>query len=1409
MTMPQGFTSNFVKIALLFVVNALPVGLPQPAIAVPSPELAEFQLPIKANGKTTVRIDGDSSMSVINQLLKEQYQQQFPDTQVEIDAQGTELALQKLLKDEIDLAAIGRPLTAAEKAKGLLEIPLSQERIAVIIGRENPFKGNLTVDQFVRIVRGEITDWSEVGGAPGAIRFIDRPVDSDTRVALSRYGIFQDREFTTGATAVQLEQDDTAGVIRALGRDGISYAIASQLVSQDKARIVKLVVMHETLPDDPLYPYAQPRGYAYKKSSDAAASSFLGLATTAEPGQATISAAKVAEAQAIGEALQPAPRIAIARTPESETSPFSLTLKAIPLWLRLVLPLGLLGLILQWVLKRLERPAPMQRPVGERTSSAGAVREAAQPVADNVQGRDQPATISAKIVEESADEPIPATDAAAPPTITSAAEPAIPSVTEAGVGSAAAIDGLGAVARPGNYWLDFQQVYERGIGLVANGEYSAALGCFNRVIELNPDFADAWAAKGNVLISLGQSEQAKVSLERANQLKPDDETILRSLAGLIEQGGGVVEPVPEPAQAEQEGEAGESAPATPTASPIPDIPPPTFPAPISVSTPEPQGEPSAAQPLSAVSTIASVIPVSDGRTGYTPEAFKQAFCDNLLRFQGKSLEQATPQDYYRVLAYMVRDRLLQFNTPETYLSRPEVRWLGELSAEYMPGPHLMNNLINLGIADAVRQGLQELGQTLELISEQEEEPGLGKGGLGRLMVCYLDSLSTQEIPAIGYGIRYEYGIFDQEIRDGWQVEVPDRWLQSGNPWEIEHPEGMQEVKFGGYTEAYLDEQGRYQVRWIPQEVIKGFPYDTPILGYRANTVNLLRLWRAETADNLCKTLYPVDGDEQGRAVRLKQQFFLISCSLQDAIRLHLQAGHPLSHLPQRFNLQLNDTDSALAVAELLRLLVDEHGIAWEQAWEMTCQTLSYTNHSLMPETLDDLWSLGLLGSVLPRHLEMVLEINARFLEEVRLQYPEDGERVSRLSLINEVGDRYLRLTNLACVGSHAINGVSALHTALLEQKILSDFYTLYPDRFSNKTNGTSPRRFLLLTNPSLANLITSRIGDGWITNLDRLQHLAAAADDGNFRQEWQNVKQSAKQRLAEYIRQQTGVEVNTHSLFDVQVMVMHEYKRQHLNVLNILTLYNRIKQNPNTDITPRTFIFSGKAAPDYFTAKLIIKLIHAVAALVNSDADVGGRLRVVFLPDFTIKLAERIYPAIELSEHLSTAGTEASDTGNMIAALNGALIIGTPDGSNLEIRDVIGAENFFQFGRTAQEVEDLRSQGYNPYEIYSRHLELKGAIDLLTSGTLSEGDTGLFQPLVNLLLSNDYYLLLADYDSYISCQEGISQLYRDLTEWTRMSILSTSHMGAFSSDRAVQEYNQTIWQISPLTELQAYAGQNT
>jgi len=1185
-------------------------------------------------------------MSVINQLLKEQYQEQFPGTQVEVDAHGTDAALEALLKDEIDLAAIGRPLTAAEKAKGLIEIPLSQERIAVIIGRDNPFKGNLTVDQFVKIMRGEITDWSEVGGLPGAIRVIDRPASSDTRIALSRYSIFQNGGLITGENAMQLEQDDTAAVIQELGKDGIGYAIASQLVNQDKAKIIKLVVMHEALPDDPLYPYAQPRGYAYRKTPDLAASSFLGLATAA-PGQAAIAAAKTNEAQAVVDALKPAPMISILKTADPETSAFAQTIKLIPFWLRIVLPLGLLGLILQWVLKRLEsKPSvqPAVRPLEPATES------------------DRPMTASLV-----SDEP-------------------------------ASITTLDETETPNDPEIPFAKT-------------------------LSPDLSDSPPI-------------------------PDEATKTLS-----------IEPQP-------------------TTSPL--------------------GE---AALLETVNPTSSVVSIDGSVSDFNVERFKQALGNNLLRFQGKSPETATLQDFYIALAHLVRDRLLQLNTVETYVTKPDVRWVGELSAEYLPGPYLQNNLVNLGIVDSVRQGLQELGQNLKTIAEQEEEPGLGKGGLGQLMVCYLDSLSTQGIPAIGYGIRYEYGIFDQEIQDGWQVEVPDTWLQSGNPWDVERPEGIAEVMFGGHTEAYLDEQGRYRVRWIPQEVVKGFPYDTPIVGYRTSTVSLLRLWRAETSGTLCKTLYPVDVDVPGRILRLKQQCFLISCSLQDAIRLHLLGGTPIERLDDRFHLQLNDTDTALAVAELMRLLVDEHGVEWQKAWDVTRNTLSYTNHSLMPETLDDLWSIAVLNSVLPRHLEIIFEINGRFLEEVGAQHSDDIDRLRRLSLINETGDRYVRLTHLAFVGSHVVNGTSKLHTELLEQKILPDFQALYPEKFSTVTNGISPRRFLLLSNPRLAELISRTIGDRWITNLPELKNLETKVEDWQFRNTWKQVKQAVKQDLASLIQQQTGINVNPDSLFDVQAMVVHEYKRQHLNLLHILTLYNRIKANPNLDVLPRTFIFSGKAAPDYFTAKLIIKLIHSIASVVNADPDVAERLKIVFLPNFTIKSAQRLFPAADLSEHLSLAGTEAADTGNMIAALNGALIIGSPDGSNLEIRQEVGVENGFQFGLTAQEAAELQANGYAPMDIYNANAELKAAIDLLTSGTLSNGDTELFRPLVHLLLSVDQYLLLADYQSYIDVQEQVSQAYRDSDAWICKSILNTARIGKFSSDRAIHTYRD-LWHIQSVATLQ-------
>lgn len=821
----------------------------------------------------------------------------------------------------------------------------------------------------------------------------------------------------------------------------------------------------------------------------------------------------------------------------------------------------------------------------------------------------------------------------------------------------------------------------------------------------------------------------------------------------------------------------------------------------------------------------------DDRTGLSIETLKRALADNLFYIQGKFPAIATPNDYYMALAYTVRDRLLHhwLNTAQTY--QKNVKVVCYLSAEFLLGPHLSNNLINLGIYNQVRQAVEESGLDFIALREQEEEPGLGNGGLGRLAACYMDSLSTLEIPAIGYGIRYEFGIFDQEIREGWQVEITDKWLRFGNPWEIPRPEDTLEVKFGGYTEASTDQQGRYRVRWIPHSIVKGVPYDTPISGYQVNTANTLRLWKAEApesfefqafnignyygavdqkvvAENITKVLYPNDEPIQGKQLRLEQQYFFVSCSLQDMIRLHLQRGESLINFHKTFAVQLNDTHPSISVAELMRLLVDEHQIGWDRAWQITQNTFGYTNHTLLPEALEK-WPLSLFGSLLPRHLEIIYEINQRFLGQVRAKYPGDGDRLARLSLIDESGERYVRMAHLASVGSHAINGVAALHTELLKRDLLRDFYELWPEKFSNKTNGVTPRRWMVVSNPKLADLITRRIGADWIQHLEQLKQLEAFVEDPELRREWRQIKQDIKRDLAEYIQKVNGIEVNPQSLFDIQVKRFHEYKRQHLNVLHIITLYNRLKHNPNIDIPPRTFIFGGKAAPGYLMAKLIIKLINSVGDVVNNDPDVRDRLKVVFLPDYNVRFGQRVYPAADLSEQISTAGKEASGTGNMKFSMNGALTIGTLDGANIEIREEVGAENFFLFGLTTAEVSDLKSKGYNPWNYYHANPQLRAAIDLISSGFFSHGDTNLFRPLVDSLLYQDQYMLFADYQSYVDCQEQVSQAYRDPENWTRMSILNTARMGKFSSDRAVQEYCQEIWQAEPVKiELAEYVQAN-
>jgi starch phosphorylase len=826
--------------------------------------------------------------------------------------------------------------------------------------------------------------------------------------------------------------------------------------------------------------------------------------------------------------------------------------------------------------------------------------------------------------------------------------------------------------------------------------------------------------------------------------------------------------------------------------------------------------------------------IESDRTGLTVAALKRAIADNLFYTQGKFPGIATKNDFYMALAYTIRDRQLHrwINTIETYLKQKEPKVVCYLSAEFLLGPRLANGLVNLGIYNQVRQAVEESGLDLQELIEQEAEPGLGNGGLGRLAACYLDSLSTLEIPAIGYGIRYEFGIFSQEIQDGWQIEVADKWLRLGDPWELCRPEASVDVSFGGHTEAYTDDQGRYRVRWIPAQVVKGVPHDMPILGYKVNTTNTLRLWQAEAreafdfqefnlgdyygavhdkvvTENITKVLYPNDEALPGKQLRLEQQYFFVSCSLQDMIRIHLRTGGRLNNFHEAFAVQLNDTHPSIGVAELMRLLVDEHQLDWDAAWDITRKTFAYTNHTLLPEALEK-WSLNLFGSLLPRHLEIIYEINSRFLDEVRIRYPHDVSRVARMSLIDESGDKYVRMAYLATVGSHKVNGVAELHSRLLQETTLRDFYELWPEKFINITNGVAPRRFVVGSNPRFTSLATQKIGDSWIKQLDDLRKLEAFAEDPDFRDECQKIKLANKRDLAGYIHKQTNVLVDPESIFDVQVKRLHEYKRQHLNVLHIITLYNRIKHDRELEMVPRTFIFGGKAAPGYFMAKLIIKLINSVAEVLNKDPDIDDRLKVVFLPNYNVKQAQWIYPAADVSEQISTAGYEASGTSNMKFAMNGALTIGTLDGANIEIRHEVGPENFFLFGLTVEEVRAKQGAGYCPWDYYHTDPSLREAVDLINSGHFSRGDGNLFRPLVDSLLKYDPYLLFADYRSYVNCQELISQAYQDRDGWTRKSILNIARMGKFSSDRAIREYCNEIWGAQPVkVEMKQYSRGDT
>jgi starch phosphorylase len=825
--------------------------------------------------------------------------------------------------------------------------------------------------------------------------------------------------------------------------------------------------------------------------------------------------------------------------------------------------------------------------------------------------------------------------------------------------------------------------------------------------------------------------------------------------------------------------------------------------------------------MAAAPTANAFRSAEPARSGLDADALQRDVIDNLICLQARYPAIATPHDWYMALAYSVRDRMLArwVATVQAYAAR-EVRVACYLSAEFLIGPQLGNNIVNLGIEANARAAMQALGQDLDMLLALEEEPGLGNGGLGRLAACYMDSLATLEIPAIGYGIRYEFGIFDQVIRDGWQEEVTDKWLQKGNPWEIVRPDVTFYVSFGGRTESQTDAQGHLRMRWIPANKVKGVACDIPTLGFRVNTCNTLRLWKSEAVESfdlqdfnagdyyqavqdkvisetLSKVLYPNDEPEAGKRLRLAQQYFFVSCSLQDMLRLLDLKSEPVARFADMFAAQLNDTHPSIAVAELMRLLVDERQLPWDDAWDITRRTLAYTNHTLLPEALET-WGLPLFQSLLPRLLEIIYEINRRFLDEVRQRHAGDNARVARMSLIDERGEKLVRMAHLATIGSHAVNGVAALHSTLLKQTVMRDFAELWPERFYNVTNGVTPRRFMLLCNPQLAQLLDETVGEDWVTDLTRLKRLEAHADDAAFQERWRRVKRSNKEALAARIRSATGIVVDSGALFDIQVKRIHEYKRQHLNALFIISLYQRLRSNPQLALAPRCFVFGGKAAPGYAMAKLIIRLINGVAEVVNNDSTVNDRLKVVFIPDFNVKNAHFIYPAADLSEQISTAGKEASGTGNMKFMMNGALTIGTLDGANVEIREEVGDENFFLFGLTADQVERVRREGYRPAEYANGNPELRDVLALIADGHFSRGDRSMFRPLVENLLQADPFLVLADYADYAACQERVNSAWQDPRRWTRMSIFNTARAGKFSSDRAIGEYCDQIWKIRPV-----------
>ena len=784
-------------------------------------------------------------------------------------------------------------------------------------------------------------------------------------------------------------------------------------------------------------------------------------------------------------------------------------------------------------------------------------------------------------------------------------------------------------------------------------------------------------------------------------------------------------------------------------------------------------------------------------------------------------ERASKKDLFEALARTVRDRLiLQLNETEQRYEKSDTKQVNYLSLEYLIGRSLRNNLVNMGIYDVCQDAMEQLGMDLREIEECERDAGLGNGGLGRLAACFLDSMATLQLPAFGYGIRYEYGIFQQKFENGQQIEIPDGWLQSGYPWEIRRSHINYPVRFYGRVIDEPEEKGGSKRRWVEAEQARAVAFDVPISGYSNETVNTLRLWSAravrdfdlasfnrgdylqavmdkQRVETISKVLYPNDQAFSGKELRLKQQYFFVSASLQDMIVRFKTRNRPWMAFPEYMAIQLNDTHPSIAIPELMRLLIDEEALEWDEAWQICRQTFAYTNHTVLPEALER-WSVELLNNLLPRHMELIYQINDRFLHEVRHQNLRDPGLLSRVSMIEEGWEKQVRMPFLSIVGSHTTNGVAALHTDLLKETIFKDFYNLFPERFQNKTNGITPRLWLRCANPELAELISDHIGNDWITDLERLENLLDFATKKSFQNQWKEIKRKKKQQLCEWVRATHKVELSVDSLFDVQVKRIHEYKRQLLNILHVVHLYDHLKKNPKMVVPKRTFIFGGKAAPGYYMAKQIIRLINDVSAIVNKDVEIEDRLRVLFVTNYGVSSSEKIIAASEISEHISTAGTEASGTSNMKFSLNGCILLGTHDGATIEIGEQVGSENIFTFGMKAKDVQHLRASGYDSQQIYNENSRVKNVLDLVGSGLFNPEEPHRYRDLVDSLVHNDHYLLLADFDAYAACQELVGKTYQDVPTWTQMSIANTAKVGKFSSDRTIMEYATQIWDVHPL-----------